>query len=205
MNIIKEKDCGHIAVDVSDSRGRIYDTDFEFLSAYPTYLLGPGGDIIPVASVDRDEYPEDTYYLPEDVKGKRVCTSQSYAREYWEWTKRSNLVLMGVFRPKPIMKPLKVQAIEVEPIGSVEGFCFQGDDHGQFVMKSAIFATSMAVDAGITAISVMSLGAATPLYALNGAYTAYLDQKVEVERFWPCHPDNEKRRPECDINWVPFI
>jgi hypothetical protein len=82
----------------------------------------------------------------------------------------------------------KMTAIQVEPDAStLEGFCFQGDDHKEFWLKAAVIAGSAIADIGIAALSAATGGIAAPLFFVTGAGAAYLDRQIEKLRMWPSH------------------
>jgi len=178
--------CGHLpaskewSIGLPFLRKKFFSKETQYLSKYPLYLPG-----IPVASVDRDKYSEWSW-LPEDAMGIKMCHSQSILREAWGSVK-SSWVLDIITEPD--IEPLKVETIEVEPVGgSFEGFCFQGDDHKEFLYKSLVFVGSVAVDIGVAALTVASLGAAAPAFFVTGAAAVYLDRKMEEGRMWPNNP-----------------
>ncbi len=183
---IKENVCGHLpavsewSIGLPFLRKNVYSSETEYLSKYPLYLPG-----IPISSVDRDKYDEWTW-LPEDENGIKMCHSQSMLRDAWGTVKRSWVV--DIFT-EPDIEPLKVSAINVEPVeGTMEGFCFQGDDHKEFLYKSLVFVGSVVVDIGVGALTTATGGAAAPLFFLTGMGAVYLDRQMEKGRLWPKNP-----------------
>jgi hypothetical protein len=204
---VKEKVCGHFPVNektwglgVPGARLWLFEKETAVLTQYPIYYPGP----VPMSSVESDVY-EEWQRLPEHAEGIKMCQSQSIMREAWGSVKGESWVI-SIFTD-PDVPPLIVPAINVEPMGSIEGFCFQGDDHEEFLYKSLVFAGSVVVDIGIAAISVATLGGGTVLFAFSGAYTAYLDTTVEKFRAWPCNPasTDQATKEACKMDWVPFI
>lgn len=185
---IKNNVCGHLPAskEYTIFGKTIYSKDYTFYSKYPLYMPG-----IPVASVDRDKYPEWSS-LPEDAMGIKMCNSRSMLGDAWNEIKKYPFLwppYMQLFI-KPDIEPLEVPAINIEPIGDIEGFCFQGDDHKTFLYKSIALAGTIVVDIGVAALTVATGGATAPLFFATGAGAAYLDVKIDKIRAWPNNPAN---------------
>jgi hypothetical protein len=185
---IKDNVCGHLAI----FKQNLYfllvkgqKTEDTFLTKYPFYFPSVGGDAgVEMGAIDREVYPEYSV-LPDYTMAVKQCYSMSMMEGAWNTAKQSALV--GYFSGPPNVMT-KMTAIQVEPDAStLEGFCFQGDDHKEFWLKAAVIAGSAIADIGIAALSAATGGIAAPLFFVTGAGAAYLDRQIEKLRMWPSH------------------